>query len=167
MFRKVEDFLKAYKDDSDGTLKLLKALTDDSLSQPVAEGHRQLGAIAWHIAMTIPEMMPRTGLSVEGFDIGAMPPASAAEIADAYKRGVEALLKAVEANWDDATLEVEDDMYGMQWKRGQSLAILIAHETHHRGQMTVLMRQADLTVPGIMGPAKEDWDKFGMEGPPY
>lgn len=31
--------------------------------------------------------------------------------------------------------------------------------------MTVLMRQAGLTVPGIYGPAKEEWATFGMEAP--
>lgn len=31
--------------------------------------------------------------------------------------------------------------------------------------MTVLMRQAGLTVPGIYGPAKEEWAKFGLEAP--
>jgi len=42
---------------------------------------------------------------------------------------------------------------------------LIQHQNHHRGQMTVLMRQAGLTVPGIYGPAKEEWGNFGMEAP--
>ena len=32
---------------------------------------------------------------------------------------------------------------------------LINHQNHHRGQMTVLMRQAGLTVPGVYGPAKK------------
>jgi len=167
MFRRVDDFIKAYKDDSAATLKLMNALTDESLSQRVAEGHRSLGAIAWHVAMTIPEMMPRAGLTIEGYDIDAQPPATAAEITDAYQRASSALLSAVEANWDDATLEVEDEMYGMQWKRGASLFILITHEMHHRGQMTVLMRQAGLKVPGTMGPAQEEWAQYGMEGPPY
>jgi uncharacterized damage-inducible protein DinB len=167
MFRRVEDFLKAYKDDSANTAKLLAVLTDESLKQRVAEGHRELGAIAWHIAMSIPEMMPRTGLKIGGFDINAMPPANAAEIAATYQRAVDALLAQVVEQWDDGALEIEDDMYGMQWKRGLTLYILIAHETHHRGQMTVLMRQAGLTVPGVCGPSKEEWDKYGMEGPPY
>ena len=35
-------------------------------------------------------------------------------------------------------------------------------EAHHRGQMTVLMRQAGLTVPGIYGPAQEEWAAMGM-----
>jgi uncharacterized damage-inducible protein DinB len=33
--------------------------------------------------------------------------------------------------------------------------MMIDHQTHHRGQMTVLLRQAGLTVPGVMGPTKE------------
>ena len=46
-----------------------------------------------------------------------------------------------------------------------TLQILLFHQTHHRGQMTVLMRQAGLPVPGMYGPAKEDWAKYGMPTP--
>lgn len=31
--------------------------------------------------------------------------------------------------------------------------------------MTVLMRQAGLTVPGIYGLSKEEWANLGMEAP--
>ena len=41
--------------------------------------------------------------------------------------------------------------------------LVIQHQYYHRGQMTVLMRQAGLTVPDIYGPAKEEWANFGME----
>lgn len=41
----------------------------------------------------------------------------------------------------------------------------LTDESHHRAQMTVLMRQAGLKVPGIRGPAKEDWSQFGAEPP--
>ena len=54
-------------------------------------------------------------------------------------------------------------MYGMSWKRGTTLSILVNHQAHHRGQMTVLMRQAGLMVPGVYGPAKEEWASMGME----
>lgn len=43
-------------------------------------------------------------------------------------------------------------MYGEIWARGLTLFYLITHQAHHRGQMTVLMRQAGLPVPGIYGP---------------
>ena len=42
------------------------------------------------------------------------------------------------------------------------LSALIRHEAHHRGQMTVLMRQAGLTVPGVYGPSREEWVAYGM-----
>ena len=53
-------------------------------------------------------------------------------------------------------------MYGQTWPRGQALWGLIAHEVHHRGQMTVLMRQAGIVVPGVYGPAREEWATYGM-----
>jgi len=166
MFRKVDDFLKSYEHDSATTLKVFRVLTDESLKQPIAEGHRTLGQIAWHIAMSIPEMMSRTGLELGG-EGHEPPPQKATDIASAYEAEGVKLLAAIRDNWDDATLEVVDDMYGERWARGQTLAILIEHEVHHRGQLSVLMRQAGLIVPGICGPAKEEWAKYGMAEPPY
>ena len=61
----------------------------------------------------------------------------------------------------DATLEVVDYMYGEQWPRGLTLYALILHQTHHRAQMTVLMRQAGLVVPGVYGPNREETEKMG------
>ena len=75
------------------------------------------------------------------------------------------LLAEMHARWTDASLRVEDEMYGQKWARGLTLAILIAHQTHHRGQMTVLMRQAGLKVPGIYGPAREEWAAMGLNPP--
>ena len=43
------------------------------------------------------------------------------------------------------------------------LSSLIRHQAHHRGQMTVLMRQAGLPVPGVYGPAREEWKAYGQE----
>ncbi|MCE1229544.1 MAG: DinB family protein, partial [Firmicutes bacterium] len=76
----------------------------------------------------------------------------------------ESLMKQL-ASWTDATLLQEDDMYGMTWKRGYTLTALVHHQAHHRGQMTVLMRQAGLVVPDIYGPTQEGWTAMGMEAP--
>jgi len=46
------------------------------------------------------------------------------------------------------------------------LVSLITHQAHHRGQMTVLMRQAGLKVPGVYGPAREEWAAMGMPPQP-
>jgi uncharacterized damage-inducible protein DinB len=167
MFRQLNDFTTAYTRKSEENLKLMQQLTDASLSQRVAEGHRTLGQIAWHIAMSIPEMLSHTGLKLEGFDHEAAPPASAREIAAAYERASQALLEQIKAHWTDETLAVVDDMYGEQWPRGLTLSILIDHESHHAGQMTVLLRQAGLKPSAVCGPTKEDWAQYGMEAPAY
>jgi uncharacterized damage-inducible protein DinB len=167
MFRKLDDFLKAYDQLTEGTNRIFGALTDANLKQRVAEGHRALGQIAWHIVTSLPEMMNRTGLGLGSVDSESAPPASAAEIAAAYKRASTELRDAVRKNWTDETLLQVDDMYGMQWPRGVTLSALLSHETHHRGQMTVLLRQAGAKVPGVMGPAREEWGQYGMEPPPY
>ena len=166
MYRKVEDFLKSYEQESAGTQKMLDALTDASLATRVADGHRTLGNVAWHIALTLPEMMGHVGLDVSGPAEKTPTPATAKEIADTYRQASSSLLAQVKEKWDDATLEVVDEMYGEKWARGFTLSGLLAHEIHHRGQLTVLMRQAGLKVPGVYGPAQEEWAQYGMQTPP-
>jgi uncharacterized damage-inducible protein DinB len=56
-------------------------------------------------------------------------------------------------------------MYGERWTRGFTLFASLLHEVHHRGQMTVLMRQAGLAVPGTAGPSKQEWAQWGMAPP--
>jgi uncharacterized damage-inducible protein DinB len=167
MFRQLDDFMKAYENLNEGSTRVLAMLTDEHLEQPVAPGHRTLGQVAWHIVTTIPEMMNRTGLALSSVAHESSPPASALEISDAYKQASTELIDAIKANWNDDSLLQSDEMYGEQWPRGMTVAALIGHEVHHRGQMTVLLRQAGQQVPGVFGPAKEEWSQFGMEAPPY
>lgn len=93
------------------------------------------------------------------------PPARAKEIFDAYNTVAEELLNAVRSQWNDASLLLTDDMYGEQWKRGDTLSSLVFHQVHHRAQITVLMRQAGLRVPGIYGPSRDEWAAMGMKAP--
>ncbi|HRN25773.1 MAG TPA: DinB family protein [Ignavibacteriaceae bacterium] len=40
--------------------------------------------------------------------------------------------------------------------------VIISHQTHHRAQLTIVMRLNGLNVPGIYGPSKEEWTQLGM-----
>jgi len=165
MITSMASFKKGWAYESQATEKLLAALTDVSLGQQVIEGHWSLGTIAWHIAATIPEMMNRTGLSVDGPRHDEKPPSKAGEILDAYRKASKSLIEELEKKWTDAMMSEEVSMYGETWTKGMCLVSLVAHQTHHRGQMTVLMRQAGLKVPGVYGPSKEEWAAMGMKAP--
>jgi uncharacterized damage-inducible protein DinB len=165
MYRTIADFERAWKSESEGTLKILRGLTDASLQQAIGGEARTLGRLAWHLTATLPELANRTGLAVAGPEDGSPPPSSAARIAAAYESAAASLLAEVTSRWSDATLAVEDDMYGERWTRGFTLACLVLHQCHHRGQMTVLMRQAGLAVPGLYGPSREEWAAYGMKPP--
>lgn len=161
MLRKIEDFQKDWVYEAEMTGKVLNTLTDASLSQKVNEDGRSLGFLAWHLTLSLGEMLGLVGLNVDVPAHDVECPSSAADIAAAYDKGAKSVTDAVAANWTDETLLQTDEMYGETWARGLTLFYLIAHQAHHRGQMTVLMRQAGLAVPGVYGPAKEEWAAMG------
>ncbi|MHB1651501.1 MAG: DinB family protein [Desulfitobacteriaceae bacterium] len=165
MFTSLSAFLQTWEKESESTERLLNALTDDSLKQSVTAQDRTLGRIAWHIVTTIPEMMSKTGLVLETIGEDALVPTTAKEIADYYRETSEAMVTAIQNQWSDKTLLEKRDMYGEIWTIGITLNVLIYHQIHHRGQMTILMRQAGLRVPGIYGPSREEWSEYGMEPP--
>ncbi len=161
MFRRIEDFTGAWGREAEATLKILRACTDASLAQAVTPSSRTLGRLAWHITQTLPEMLGHAGLPVTGPAQDAPIP-TLPRIVDAYAAAARSVRESVAARWTDAMLEERIPMYGEQWRRGDVLMALIAHQAHHRGQMTVLMRQAGLQVPGVYGPAAEEWAAIGM-----
>jgi uncharacterized damage-inducible protein DinB len=162
LYNKITDFLSDWNYDSQATLKIFKALTQESLNTEVTPGERNIGFIAWHITNAIPEMINRTSLSIDGFDEEAEYPQDINAIIESYELYSKKLADEISSKWNDTDLEKEVNMYGQMWKNGTTLQILISHQIHHRGQLTVLMRQAGLKVPGIMGPSKEEWAAMGM-----
>jgi uncharacterized damage-inducible protein DinB len=162
MFRTINDFLEAWKYESEATLKVFDNLTDESLNQKVTDEGRTLGFIAWHITQTIGEMMSKTGLIFPDFDENTSVPKRISEITSEYEKLSKMLKDQIEESWKDEMLNDDLNMYGQVWKRANVLSSLIAHQTHHRGQMTVLMRQAGLKVPGVYGPSKEEWAAYGV-----
>lgn len=165
MYRTIADFVTDWKYESEATLNVLNTLTDASLGQKVSNEGRTLGFLAWHIVLSMSEMGSKMGLQVTAPPEDSEQPEHAAEIAKTHDISARSLLELVRRTWNDTALMEEVDMYGEKWKRGYALASLLRHEIHHRAQMTVLMRQAGLKVPGIYGPSREEWAQFGMPTP--
>ena len=165
MYHTIEEFLADWKQESESTQKLLDLLTDESLSVKVKEGERKLGFLAWHITLSIHEIMSRTGLEFEAPAHDAPVPATAKEIADGYRQASQGVAEAVRTQWSDANLADESDMYGEMWPNANTLNMVVKHEIHHRGQLTVLMRLAGLPLVGMYGPSREDWASYGGLAP--
>ena len=169
MFRRLDDFKKAWTEEALHTTAVMEAVPDRALGTAITPGHRDLRRLAWHLVESAIEMPSHMGLVIPGAErvkggfIDA-PPESMGEIQLAYTAASDALLRGVDS-WSDADLEREDDLYGETWRRGYSLHVLVVHQAHHRGQMTVLMSQAGLLVPSIYGPVKEGWSAYGVEPP--
>jgi uncharacterized damage-inducible protein DinB len=165
MIHTIQEFEFIWAPELEATQKILKHVTNKSLTQAVTAEGRTIARLAWHIVTSISEMMSRTGLKIAGPHHEAPVPATAKEINDAYSTAAISLLEQVKANWNDETLKVMDDMYGEKWSRAMTMQSLIFHQIHHRGQLTVLMRQAGLEIPGIYGPSRQEWAQWGMQPP--
>jgi uncharacterized damage-inducible protein DinB len=163
MYATIDLFLEDWKKESDATLRILGNLTDASLPQRVGPEGRTLGFLAWHLTLTLGEMGAKAGLQIVSPPEDCPEPSVAAAIVAAYKAASRSLAQRVREDWRDDMLADELQMYGSTWRRGDVLDSLVHHQIHHRGQMTVLMRQAGLVVPGIYGPAREEWAAMGMQ----
>lgn len=56
MYRRVADFVADYERESEGTLKLFRAIPDSAAAQAVVPGGRTLGRLAWHITCSVGEI---------------------------------------------------------------------------------------------------------------
>jgi uncharacterized damage-inducible protein DinB len=163
MYLKIDDFVNEWNEETDSTLKIFSNITDSEKSVKENVNIRSLERLAWHITQTVTEMPKSCGITekdpLENMNI----PASFSVIIDLYREHSKKLAGAIQNNWTDADLTRKMKIYGQEWEGRKILSILVKHQIHHRAQMTVLMRLLNLKVPGLYGPAKEEWSQYGME----
>ncbi|SEN94250.1 DinB family protein [Paenibacillus sp. OV219] len=154
MYRTKEDFVNDWSASAAGTIAVMKSITDEKMNTAIVEGHNSLSWLAWHLTGTAAIFGQIAGLQVPVVERGVRAPEHIAEIVGKYEEINKAY--GLEANkWTDEQMLEEIQTFGSKMMRGKFLRLLIDHQTHHRGQMTVLLRQAGLTVPGVVGPTRE------------
>lgn len=163
MFTSVNDFLNEWKQEAAVTQKVLNALTDESLNQEVSPGLYSIGSLAWHLAGSVYYFPSQVGLNFEVPDLQKEAPKSAAEISETYKTVSQSLAQAFSEQITDEKMSEMVNLFGMEMPVQAVYHLLIQHQAHHRGQLTVLMRQAGLKVPGVYGPSKEEWDAMNSK----
>lgn len=164
MYYKISDFENDWAYESQATMKVLNSITDESLNQKVYNDGRTLGILAWHLVTALQSMPAHAGILPQVAP-NTNVPQNAKTIVVEYEKASKVLIDALIEKWTDDSLKDDIPMFGQTWKKGNVLSSILLHQTHHRGQITVLMRQAGLKVPGVYGPAKEEWASMNMKSP--
>jgi uncharacterized damage-inducible protein DinB len=161
MFRAVEDFRNTWQLEKKYTMSVLERLTDESLKFKSVAIPRGVARLAQHLVESNPAMFGAVGITVDGPEYGATP-TSADEIVKGYDASADSALAAAK-DWNDANMMDEVNFFGTKMPLGAYLMGVIAHQTHHRGQLTILMREAGVIPPNVYGPTVEEQKAMGRE----
>ena len=153
-----EKVLRSWDEEAATTLQVIRALPPGSLGFRPHERGMDAGTLAWHIVTS--ERWFCTGwMGVEAPGEDPVPkdapPGSPGEMAAARERSHAALAAAVRERGED-WLEGEVEAYGMRERRIDILHLLLRHEAHHRGQLTILLRLAGGRIPPVYGPTADE-----------
>jgi uncharacterized damage-inducible protein DinB len=163
MYRTIKDFIEDWKEEEMLSIKIFLKINDKIKAKKASANTRSLDRLAWHITQTITEMPYKAGIMDKDHLDGLAIPDSMEIIIKTYQKYSEELIDLLAKKWTNTGLTEKIEIYGQQWERRKILHILVKHQTHHRGQMTTIMRLLDQDVPGIYGPSHEEWSQYGME----
>ena len=163
MYTRIRDFIDDWQNEEKSTLVIFSSIDEETKATKINEDIRSLERLAWHITQTLTEMPSRAGIIEDDILDNKSIPESFSKIIRVYKKHSGELIRLLTQNWKDEELQDIIEVYGQKWEKRKILDVLVKHQIHHRGQMTTIMRVLNLKVPGIYGPAKEEWEGYGME----
>ena len=151
--------LGMWEHETQGTLKLLRALPRDQYDFRPDAGGRSLGELAWHLAEGDAYMT--YGIEQGKFDFSMKPPNLARprtieELAPAFERvHQEAVARVRKLKLEDLDRTI-DFFNGPLTIRQILWSALYSHGIHHRGQLALMCRLAGGQTPGLFGPNREE-----------
>lgn len=146
------------------TRRVLERIPDTHLGWRPAAKSRTLGELALHIATTpgnVASLASNNPAQLPSFDRPDPAPAKAADVVAALGQSVEQA-KTIVGRMDDAALmEMWRLTAGgkdvMAMPRIAFLrAIMLNHWYHHRGQLSVYLRELNVPLPSIYGPSADE-----------
>ena len=145
------------------TRRVLERVPDAQMNWKPAEKSRTLGQLAWHIAVNPAGVASLASMSPAQMpNFGPEPtPKSAAELIATLDESV-ARAKTLLAGMDDAemtatwTLMAGDKPLMAMPRVAMLRTIMLNHWYHHRGQLSVYLRQLGVALPSIYGPSADE-----------
>jgi uncharacterized damage-inducible protein DinB len=158
----IQMLLQELEMEAQTTRRVLERVPDDRLGWKPHDKSMSLGQLALHIATmpgAIAMMSQQSPMQIPTFNQPAA--ASAAELIPTLDKSV-AQAKQVLGSLDDAALgktwrAMDGDREVMAVPVGAVLrSIMLNHWYHHRGQLSVYLRQVGVPVPSIYGPSADE-----------
>lgn len=163
-----EDILQELDQEAATTRRVLERVPEDKLDWRPHEKSFSLGQLAMHVA-TIPGALAQVStmetFNVKGPDVPRPSASSTAELLEALD---ESLTQAHEilGRMDGDSLAtpwqlMDGDQVLLTIPRASFLrSVMLNHWYHHRGQLTVYLRQTGALVPGVYGPSADEAPVF-------
>ncbi len=146
------------------TRKYLERIPEDKYGWKPHERSMTMGRLASHIAETNDwgaDIITQDSFSISMGDYTPFDTASATELLKVYDEGLAKLLDLLKST-DDATFAkpwqmiVDGNVMIEMPKMAVIRAWVINHMVHHRGQLSVYLRENDLPVPATYGPSADE-----------
>ena len=157
-----QGFLPEFDAEMAATRRLLERVPEDELDWKPHPKSRSLGELATHVTE-----LPRWGVRLEkdSFQVGSEKAPSmtdAAAFVARFDENTAAARAAIERASDEAmdkefTVYKPDGQVFFTGRRGPLVRrVLLNHLIHHRGQLTVYLRELDRPLPPIYGPTADE-----------
>ena len=160
----IEGMLKELEEEAQTTRRVLERVPDDRLGWRPHQKARTLGQLALHIAM-VPGGVAQLVSSpppAPAPQFGPDPsPATSAELIPTLDQSI-ARAKQLLGGMDDAALTstwrlTNGDRELFATTRAAMLrSIMLNHWYHHRGQLTVYLRELGVPIPSVYGPSADE-----------
>jgi uncharacterized damage-inducible protein DinB len=153
-----DETLRTWDQEHALTAKVLRAAPPGKTGLRPHEKSKSLGELCWHLAEAERFFATRClGIEVPGENPVPKenPPATPAAMADAFDRSHAALRAACAAKpaaWFGEVI----DFFATRMSRQAILDLMVRHEVHHRGQLTVYLRLAGAKVPSTYGGSADE-----------
>ena len=158
----IDGMLQELEQEAQTTRRVLERVPDDRLSWRPHEKARTLGELAYHVA-TVPGNVAALVAAESPVQAPQFtdPPQRAAELVPALEESIAKAKKSL-GGMDDASLQATWRM--LQGERellalprvAMLRSVMLNHWYHHRGQLSVYLRELDVPIPSIYGPSADE-----------
>ena len=160
----IDGMLRELEEEARTTRRVLERVPDNRLGWRPHEKARTLGQLALHIAM-VPGAVAEFVASpspAQAPQFGPDPsPACSSDLMPALDQSI-AKAKKVLGGMDDATLTAtwrlmngERELFAVP-RAAMLRSIMLNHWYHHRGQLTVYLRELGVPLPSVYGPTADE-----------